>query len=299
VAGSLIAGFLLLPWLGLWGSLRATALLYLAGAMIVAAGAGGRSARALMLVPALGAILLFTVLDPTGLPRVSLRPGEELLSVRESASGTVAVTQTDGVLELRLNGHYVVGGNGAITNDRRQAELPMLLYPQPRSVLFLGLGTGITAGAALFHPVERVTVAEIVPDVTAAAQEFFAPFANGVFTDPRAHIVAGDARMVLLADPQRYDVIVGDLFVPWHAGTGSLYTREQFQAVRDRLTADGVFAQWLPLYQLSWREFAVIAHTMLEVFPLVTVVRPLEEAEAVHDLVERGEVTGRAALRVV
>jgi D-arabinose 1-dehydrogenase-like Zn-dependent alcohol dehydrogenase len=35
-----------------------------------------------------------------------------------------------------------------------------------------------------------------------------------------------------------------------------------------------------------------------EVFPLVTELRPLQEAEAVHDLVERGEVIGRAALRV-
>ena len=35
-----------------------------------------------------------------------------------------------------------------------------------------------------------------------------------------------------------------------------------------------------------------------EVFPLVTVVRPLEEAEAVHDLVEKGGVTGRAVLQV-
>src|SRR5262249_47996382 len=49
--------------------------------------------------------------------------------------------------------------------------------------------------------------------------------------------------------------------------------REHFERIRDRLTDDGVFAQWLPLYQLSMREFAVIAHTMLEVFPLVTVWR--------------------------
>jgi alcohol dehydrogenase, propanol-preferring len=35
-----------------------------------------------------------------------------------------------------------------------------------------------------------------------------------------------------------------------------------------------------------------------EVFPLVTEVRPLEEAEIVHERVERGDVIGRAALRV-
>ncbi len=272
VVGSLCAGFVALPWLGLWSSLRATALLYLAAAAVTAR-AARPPARALLLLPAAGAVLLFSVLDPTRLPRVSLAPGEVLKTVRESASGTVAVTEMDGILALKLDGHYTVGASGAITNDRRQAELPMLLHPRPRSVFFLGLGTGITAGAALFHPVERVTVAELVPDIAHAARDSFAPFTNGLFSDPRAHVAIGDARTLLLADPHRYDVIVGDLFVPWHPGTGSLYTREHFETVRDRLTDEGVFAQWLPLYQLSWREFAVIAHTMLEVFPLVTVWR--------------------------
>jgi spermidine synthase len=272
VAGSLYAGFVSLPWLGLWASLRAIALLYLLGAAI-AAGAGGRALRALALAPIVAAVLLFTGLDPTRLTRVALAPGEELKSVSESASGTVAVTETDGVRFLTLNRHYIVGGNGSVDSDRRQAELPMLLHPQPRSLFFLGLGTGATAGAALFHPVERVTVAEIIPGVVQAARDSFAPLTNGLFSDARARIEIGDARTVLLADPQHYDVIVGDLFVPWQAGTGSLYTREHFASVRDRLTDDGLFAQWLPLYQMSWREFSVIARTMLEVFPLVTVWR--------------------------
>jgi spermidine synthase len=271
VTGSLGAGFVLLPWLGLWSSLRVAALLYLlASAAVVGA---ARWPRAVLLLPALGVALLFSVLDPTRLPRVSLAPGEELRGLRESASGTVAVTETDGVLALKLDGHYTVGASGAVANDRRQGELPMLLHPRPRSVFFLGLGTGISAGAALFQPVERVTVAELVPGVAELAREHFAPFINGLFTDPRVDIVIGDGRAVLLAGSRPYDVVVGDLFVPWHAGTGSLYTREHFETIRDHLPDDGVFAQWLPFYQLSWREFAVIAHTMVEVFPLVTVWR--------------------------
>ena len=272
VVGSLWAGFLALPWLGLWASLRATGLLYLAVAAIAAAQRTAQRARALIVVVA-GIVLVFLFLDPTRLPLVSLEPGEALRDVRESASGTVAVTETDGVLELSLDGHYVVGASAAIANDRRQAELPMLLHPQPRSVFFLGLGTGITAGAALFHPVDRVTVSELVPDIAREARDYFAPMTDGLFTDPRVHLVIGDGRTTLLADPQHYDVIVSDLFVPWHAGTGGLYTREHFAAVRERLADNGLFAQWLPLYQLSWRDFAVIAHTMLEVFPQVTVWR--------------------------
>jgi spermidine synthase len=272
VAGSLCAGFVLLPWLGLWSSLRVAALLYLLAAAVVA-GALVQRGRVLMLLPVAGIVLLLLVLDPTRLPRVFLDPGEVLKSVRDTANGTVAVVEADGVLALELDGHYTVGGTGSITSDRRQAELPMLLHPRPRSVFFVGLGTGVTAGAALFHPVDRVTVAELVPAIAAAARDSFAPFANGLFSDARAHIAIGDARTILRADSHRYDVIVGDLFVPWHAGTGSLYTREHFENIRDRLGDDGVFAQWLPLYQLSWREFAVIAHTMLEVFPQVTVWR--------------------------
>jgi spermidine synthase len=271
VAGSLCAGFVALPWLGLWSSLRATALLYLLAAAATA-GAAWRPAPAAALAAA-GAALLFSVLDPTRLPRVSLAPGETLKALRESADGTVAVTEHAGVLVLKLDGHYTVGASGALTSDRRQAELPMLLHPNPRSIFFLGLGTGITAGAALFHPVERVTVAELVPDVARAAREYFAPMTNGLFSDPRARVVIGDGRSVLAADPRRYDVIVGDLFVPWHPGTANLYTREHFERIRSRLTDDGLFAQWLPLYQLSMREFATIAHTMLDVFPLVTMWR--------------------------
>jgi spermidine synthase len=272
VSGSVVAGFVALPWLGLWSSIHAVAVLYLVTGIAVAIQLAAERLRALAL-PVVGLLLVLTLLDPTSLPLVNLEPGETLQSVRESASGTVVVTQQEGVLAMKLDGHYTVGASGAIANDRRQAELPMLLYPEPRSVFFLGLGTGITAGAALFHPVERVTVAELVPDIVAAARDSFAPMSNGLFSDRRARVVIGDARTVLLADPQRYDVIIGDLFVPWHAGTGSLYTREHFEAVRARLTPDGLFAQWLPLYQLSWREFAVIAHTMLDVFPLVTVWR--------------------------
>lgn len=272
VAGSLSAGFVLLPWLGLWASLRVAALLYLVAALVVA-GTVWRAARALILLPIAGIALLALALDPTRLPHVFLDRGEVLKSVRDTPSGTVAVVDAGGVLALELDGHYTVGGTGTITNDRRQAELPMLLHPQPRSVFFIGLGTGVTAGAALFHPVDRVTVAELVPGIAEAARDSFAPFSNGLFSDARAHIAIGDARTILRADAQRYDVIVGDLFVPWHAGTGSLYTREHFESVRDRLADDGVFAQWLPLYQLSWRELAVIAHTMLDVFPQVTVWR--------------------------
>jgi spermidine synthase len=85
--------------------------------------------------------------------------------------------------------------------------------------------------------------------------------------------VAEDGRTFLRATDERFDVIVSDLFVPWEARSGSLYSLEHFRSARAHLLPGGVFAQWLPLYQLSRREFDIIARTMLEVFPHVTLWR--------------------------
>jgi spermidine synthase len=85
--------------------------------------------------------------------------------------------------------------------------------------------------------------------------------------DPGVRLLTVDARHFVRATEHRYDVVVGDLFVPWRAGEGGMYTREHFQAVRDVLTAGGMFVQWLPLYQLRAEETRIIARTFLDVFP--------------------------------
>ena len=86
-------------------------------------------------------------------------------------------------------------------------------------------------------------------------------------------LVVDDGRRVLAAEPARYDVIVGDLFIPWHAGAGNLYAREMLETVARRLAPGGLYCQWLPLYQLTREEFDVIARTFLAVFPEVSVWR--------------------------
>jgi spermidine synthase len=102
-----------------------------------------------------------------------------------------------------------------------------MTHPNPRSVFFIGMGTGITAGAAVQPPVERMVVAELIPDVVRAARRHFPEFANGLFDDPRVEIVVDDGRNHLAAVREPFGLIISDLFVPWEAGSGSLYTREQ------------------------------------------------------------------------
>jgi spermidine synthase len=135
------------------------------------------------------------------------------------------------------------------------------------------MGTGITAGAALRLPVAQVTVCELIPEVILASQRHFEPFVSGLFSDPRAAVRACDGRNHLLGSDDSYDVVIADLFIPWEVGTGNLYTREHFEAAKNRLRKGGLFVQWLPLFQLTSEDFFTIARTFLDVYPHVVLWR--------------------------
>ncbi len=277
VVGALAAGFVLLGTIGLWNSVRLIAAGYLV--LALASAWRGWTTPRRRLAPAaatLGALaLLGTALDASRLSVVDVDAdrGEALLATWEGPDGVVAVIERAGNRRIEMNNFYTLGGTGSMEQEQNQALLPLMTHPDPRRVFLLGLGTGITAGTALRHPVERLVVCEIAPDVIAAAARYFNPASGGLFTDPRASVRACDARNHLLGTAERYDVILADLFVPWRAGVGSLYSREHFEAARDRLTAGGLFVQWLPLFQVSRREFDLVARTMLAVFEQVTLWR--------------------------
>ncbi len=275
--GSLTAGFVLLGTAGLWNSVRLFAAGYLVLAL-AAAWRGGRThgARLLPVAATLGcAALLGTLLDASRLAVVNVDTdrGEALLATWEGPDGIVAVIERPGSRRIKVNNFYTLGGTASIEQEQNQALLPLMTHARPRAVFFLGLGTGVTAGAALRHPLERLLACELTPEVIAAAAAYFNVPSGGIFTDPRASVRACDARNHLLGTAERYDAIIADLFVPWRSGVGNLYSREHFEAARERLTDGGLFVQWLPLYQVSRREFEVVARTMLAVFEQTTVWR--------------------------
>jgi len=201
----------------------------------------------------------------------SLR-NEELVRRWESAYGWIDVTRDDSdTWSVRQNLHYRHGASGETAMaERRQALVPLLLHRDPRHVLFLGLGTGVTVSGALpFSNVESITAVELIPQVVEAAH-FLSEFNHGVTSDPRVTVRVDDARHDLLAHNGKYDVIVSDLFVPWESHTGYLYTVEHYRTVRNRLRNGGLFCQWLPLYQLGKHEFEAIANSFATVFPETT-----------------------------
>jgi spermidine synthase len=290
ILGSLAAGFVLLNSIGLWAAIRLMAVVYLVLALFAAplrrpVGAPGtgflgiagasRFRPWVLVAPALGIFLFgfWLTYSDLAVTRLEARRSEELVEVWEGSSGTVAVYRRGGDLKLKINTTYPLGGSEATINQRLQAQLPMCLHPDPRSVFFLGMGTGITAGGALDFPVERVVVSELNRDVIRASRKHFRPYVNGLHDDPRVEVVNEDGRTFLAISPEQYDLVIADIFLTYKAGVGNLYTREHFETVRSRLAPGGLFAQWLPMFDLSPEEFGIIANTMTEVFAEVTLWR--------------------------
>lgn len=266
LAGPLLAAFGPVPTLGLWWAISGFAV-----SMMLAAAVADRGSLTTRSAGPVIAALVLALWSPGVLTRVRLEPNERLHSLREGALGIVAVVERDGARRMNLNNYYVIGGTASTRDERWQGHLPLLLHPAPRSVAFLGLGTGITAGAAVLHPVERIAVAELVPEIVAAAREDFATANLGLLSDPRVSMVIDDARTWLRVTPRRFDVIVGDLVVPWRRGESALFTADHFAAARRALATGGLFCQWVPAFQLSEEEFRIVVRTFVEVFPRASV----------------------------
>jgi spermidine synthase len=180
--------------------------------------------------------------------------------------GAVSVVEdAQGVRTLHINNREQEGSSATPFSDGRQAWVPVALHPAPRSALFLGLGTGITASAAAEDPDLNVDVVELLPEVIDAAAFFAPPEASA--SNPMPHVMAADARRYVRSSTARYDVIIADLFHPARSGSGSLYTVEHFTAVRERLAAGGLFCQWLPLHQLDPDSLRSIVRSFLAASP--------------------------------
>jgi len=198
---------------------------------------------------------------------------DELAAYTEGRLASVAVVQAQtGERVLKLNNHYRLGSARTQFAQERQGLVPLLLHPAPRDVLFLGVGTGSSVGAAVALGDVAVDGVELVPEILPLLP-WFDRINRGVAAAaqrrPDVRLLDADARHFVLASERLYDVVIGDLFVPWRAGEGAMYTREHLAAVSRRLRPGGLFCQWLPLYQLDRSALDSILATFARVFPRV------------------------------
>jgi spermidine synthase len=256
----LVFGVLLLPRLGAKLSLTLVSLAYL----VLLAPAGLK--RTLPVgVPLLLAAAILLGSGPMHL--VTVPPEAKIAAYVEGVMAAVSVIESaDGEFYLKVNNHFVMGGTASYYSDRRQGHIPLLLHPNPKRALFLGLGTGATFAAAADYPGLEAEGVELIPEIMPLLHYFVK--STGEFSQyPSLHLKVADARRFVNASRNKYDVIVADLFHPARDGAGSLYTVEHFQAIRGLLEPGGLFCQWLPLYQLDLEGLRVIIRTFLQVFP--------------------------------
>jgi spermidine synthase len=169
--GAVTMGFLIVPSLGIRGSLLVASVLYILLADLLA------QPQSRLRPLAYAVLLAIVIANPLRAPLVHFfSKGDTLRDMWEGASGIVTVTEGGGDLQLRQDNFYVLGRSSAAVNERRQGLLPLLLHPNPHHVAFVGLATGISASAGPALGVQKTTVIELVPEVATAARAHFAPW---------------------------------------------------------------------------------------------------------------------------
>lgn len=272
--GGEFSNLYLIEWVGVYQSFAWLA----GGVLICGASLMLRSSRTLAIAGTLGVAVVVYVAHKRcdGLPYISPR-SKTKFTVTETVFGRegvlLVVENSEGSKSILVNGQYVLGSSGATADQRRQLMLPWLLHPSARKVCSLGLATGISAGGleSLNDPPELLAV-ELSENVERLARTYFSNEANGFFDRSENRVVIEDARTYMAAAQDEFDLIVGDLYRPHGSGEGRLFTVEHFRNVRTALADDGLYCQWLPIYQLNFQNWKTIAATFQQVFPETLVV---------------------------
>lgn len=273
VVAPLLIGFLVLPWIGLRTSLISLGLaaLFFAYAFLIPRAtekAARRRTYSVLLL--LGGVLAVATL-PGDVRVWRQKASEQLVEYREGVSASVAVVQEpDGDLVLKVNNHYKLGSVATQFAQGRQGLIPLLLRPQTERVLFLGVGTGGSAGPVAALGSVAVDALEILPDLRDFLPYFYEVnhyLLERAIERPDIRLLWADARHYVRTTTHRYDCVIGDLFIPWRAGEGSMYYLEHFEGVRDTLSPEGVFVQWIPLYQMNLEELRTVVATFCQAFP--------------------------------
>ncbi len=173
------------------------------------------------------------------------------------------------------SGKADASSRGDMDTQTLLAHFPMLFHKNPKTVMVIGLASGITAGEVLCYPVDQLDILEI-NDQVIAASDFFIPWNNNVLSDPKTNLIIQDARAHLQLTGQKYDVIISEPSNPWMAGLAALFTVNFFDLAKERLNNGGIFVQWMHSYQMDRQTFDLVGRTFAKVFPnsLLVVTNP-------------------------
>jgi len=195
----------------------------------------------------------------------------EFLHSAEGRTAFVSVSEHDknNYRSFHIGGKVVASTLPAdMRLQRLLGQLPAVMHPNPKTVLIIGLGAGVTAGSFVPHEgIERIVIVEIEPVVAQAADKYFKNENYAVLSDPRTELIFDDARHYLATTNEAFDIITADPIHPWLKGSASLYTKEFLDLCRRHLNHDGLITQWVPLYETNDAAVKSQVGTFFEAFP--------------------------------
>ena len=265
--GAWAASFLLLPWLGL------SRALWMCGV--------GYATLLLLIFPLRlfwkRAILLSVALILMGLflpEALNLQPGHRLLKTYYGHNQIINVTEHEGSRHIMVNQQYMLNGTAAsLLWQKQESWIPLFFTPNPQRVCYIGMASGIGANAVLDLPVKELHTLELIPQVQQAARDYFSPWNQRLFTDPRSKLIVDDGRHFIREAKTPYDSIICTLFLPSREGSSDLYSQDFFREVLTHLNEDGTFCLWLPAYQMNTDLMNSILVTFRSVFSNAVLLR--------------------------
>ncbi len=294
IVGTVSAGFFLIPTLGVQSTVKVAVLLNLAIGLAIAIGSA-RTLRgwqwatsAVLSLSILAGVLWMPAWNHTvmasgvavyasvyqkfagKLELARAFPNTRLLFYEDGLSATVTVHRQGESTFLRINGKTDASTAADMHTQLMGGHIPLLLHPNPKTVLVIGLGSGVSVGAVAQYPVERIDVVEIEPAVVKASR-FFAKENREVLKDPRVHLVTADARNFLLATPRRYDVIISEPSNPWIGGIAALFSQEFYDIAKRRLSPGGIMLQWVQGYNILPSDLKMVVKTFRTAFPATSI----------------------------
>jgi spermidine synthase len=274
ILGSIAGGFLFLPRLGSQRSLATLgAMAFASGLLLLAASSASRSRKTFVAIAASLAFAAAIVQSPDPFDEfVAQRYRHNTILWRdEGVDATVVVLRgTNGEISLTVNGNHQASTDGTqVYIHRSIGHLAMVLHPEARDALVIGLGGGATAGAVGVHDGVDLDVVELSDSVVRGAH-YLGDINYGFFGRPNVHMRVDDGRNHMLLTRRKYDVVTADVIHPIFAGSGNLYSAEYFRLVRRVLKPGGLVVQWVAGTDA---EYKIITRTFLSVFPNATAWR--------------------------
>ncbi len=276
IIGSICAGWLFLPTIGF----AQTA--WFTGVLVVCAGTMIAPREKRYVLSAVGVIaLLIAVTFESGVGKTRVQGQtsynsdfkmSKILESYEGPEATVSAVEYDnGLRSIIIDGFVTTQQSGQDEQQKSEhymawmGHMPMILHPDPKNALIICFGTGQTANAVRNEKATSVDIVDLNKNVLKLAHNFSAN--EGVLDDPKVKTTIMDGRAYVRRTRKVYDVITLEPMPPNFAGVNALYSQEFYQHARERMSEDGIIAQWLPFHLISARYSASIAKTFQSVFP--------------------------------